>query len=176
MRDDSPLGTLAAHFALLSILAIGGISTILPEMHRQAVEVRHWMTDAQFADLFAIAQAAPGPNFLIVTLIGWQAAGLPGAVVATAATIVPSCTLTYIVARLWHRLRHMPWRSAVQAGLGAVTVGLVSAGAFVLTRAADHTLAHAAITCAAAGVATATRLSPLWILGGAAVLGFLGLV
>ena len=78
MRDESTLLTLAAQFALLSLFAVGGATSAIPEMHRQAVEVQHWMTDRQFSELFAMAQAAPGPNVVIVTLIGQQAGGVLG--------------------------------------------------------------------------------------------------
>ncbi|MBN8919935.1 MAG: chromate transporter, partial [Rhizobiales bacterium] len=65
---DTGLSTIAVHFALLSLLAFGGVNAVVPEMHRQAVEVAGWMTDRQFADMFAIAQLAPGPNMMIVAL------------------------------------------------------------------------------------------------------------
>ena len=79
MKDDGILLTLAGNFALLSLFAVGGANAAVPEMHRLAVDLHGWMTDKQFADLFAIAQLSPGPNVIIVTLIGYQAAGLAGA-------------------------------------------------------------------------------------------------
>ena len=95
------------------------------------------MTDRDFASLFAIAQAAPGPNFLVTTLVGWKAAGLAGALVATAAMCAPSCLLTFWVAKVWDRYRETEWRIAVGAGLAPVTVGFVFSSAFVVVRAAD---------------------------------------
>ena len=79
--DSSPVLTPAWTFGLLSLFAVG--TPIFPEMHRVAVDVRHWMTDRQFADAFAISQMSPGPNVLIVTLIGYSVAGVAGALVAT---------------------------------------------------------------------------------------------
>src|SRR5262249_49498737 len=79
------LAPLASHFLVLSVLAFGGANAVIPEIHRDAVEVSRWMTDQQFADLFAISQASPGPNILIVALVGYQVAGVAGALVATAA-------------------------------------------------------------------------------------------
>lgn len=165
----SEIGVLVRHFALLSLLAFGGGNTVLPEMHRQAVEVSGWLTDQQFADLFAIAQAAPGPNILIVTLIGWQVAGLAGALAATAAICTPACTLTFIVARLWDRFRDRPWRAIVQRGLAPVTVGIVAAGAWVVAETVDRSVVALVLTLATAGVALWTRINPLWVLllGGA---------
>ena len=99
MKELDTLIALGVQFAILSLFAIGGAMAVVPEMHRQAVDVSHWMTDRQFADLFAIGQAAPGPNIIVVTLIGYQAAGIPGALVATFAMCGPTCVITYYVSR-----------------------------------------------------------------------------
>ena len=64
---------LAAMFGTLSLLSIGGGNAVLPEMHMQAVVGKHWLTNSQFADVFSISQAAPGPSILIVTLVGYAA-------------------------------------------------------------------------------------------------------
>ena len=54
---------IAGQFSALSLLAFGGgINTVVPELHRQAVTLHHWMDDRTFADLFAIAQASPEPS------------------------------------------------------------------------------------------------------------------
>jgi chromate transporter len=170
------LGLLAVHFATLSLLAFGGANTIVPEIHRNAVEVRRWMGDQDFANLFAIAQAAPGPNAMITTLVGLKAAGIAGALVATIAFCLPAGLLVFVVVGVWDRIQDSPWRARIQAGLGPVTVGLVAASAFLLTRAADRGWGFAAITAATAAMAYFTRLNPLWALGAAAVLGGFGLV
>ena len=145
-------------------------------MHRQVVDVQHWMSDRQFADLFAIAQAAPGPNIIVVTLIGYQVAGIAGALTATAAICAPSCVITYLVSRTFDRFRDARWRSVVQAGLVPVSVGLFAAGTFVVARAADHNLVAVCITLATAAVTYFTRLNPLWLFAAAGVLGYLGLL
>ena len=172
---NGPYGALIAHFAVLSLLAVGGVPTVIPEMHRHAVDVAGWLSDTEFTNLFAIAQGAPGPNMTIVTLIGWHVTGLGGALVATAAFCLPCCVLTYFVFRLWNRWRDRPWRAAVQAGLSAVTIGIVAAGALVIAIAADTNLARFAITLATAALAWWTRLNPLWALGAAGVIGAVGL-
>ena len=171
-----PLSQLATHFLLLSLLAIGGINTILPDVHRYVVDVHHWLTDTEFANFFAIAQAAPGPNFMIITLIGWKVGGLGGAAIATAAICAAPCALTFVVSGLWRHFRGAPWQRAIQMGLAPLTVGLVLATAYVLTRASDHGLVGYAITAATALVVLKTRLHPLWLFGIAAGLGALGVV
>lgn len=177
MRDDGGiLLTLAANFALLSLFAIGGANAAVPEIHRLAVELQHWMTDRQFADLFAISQMAPGPNVIIVTLIGYQAAGIAGAAVATMAMCGPTCVLTFFVARIWDRFRTARWRVAIQAGLVPVSVGLIAASAWVLALAAGQSYFALAITAVTAVIGFFTRLNPLWLFAAAGTLGYAGLV
>jgi chromate transporter len=176
MKDEAILWTLAGHFALLSLFAIGGANAAMPEMHRLAVEVKGWMSDRQFADLFAIAQVAPGPNVIIVTLIGYQAAGIPGALVATAAMCGPTCVAAYYIGGVWDRFRQARWRIAIQAGLVPITIGLIAASAWVLALAADHNWIAAAITIATAIAGYFSRLNPLWLFGAAALVGLFGYV
>lgn len=170
------LAQLAWRFFLLGFVAIGGANAVVPEMHRYVVEVEHWMTDAEFAALFAIANAAPGPNVLIVTLVGWHVAGIAGALVTTAAMIGPTGVLVYGVFHVWNRMRNAPWRPAVQNGLSAVTVGLVAATAWILTLATAASLRLVAVTVATAAVSYLTKLNPLWCFAVAAALGAAGLL
>ena len=167
---------LALQFGLLSILSIGGANAVIPEIHLRAVEIEHWMTDADFAQLFALSQAAPGPNMLIVSLVGWKVAGVLGALVATLAMCGPSSVLTYAVAHVWERFRDAPLRIAIQRGLAPVTVGLILASGYILTRTADQTWAAYAVTATTVLLVLATRLHPLWILAAAAALGASGVV
>lgn len=176
MKGDDVVLALAWHFLLMSLLAVGGVYAVLPEIHRQVIETRHWMTEQQFADLFAIAQAAPGPNMLVATLIGWHVAGVAGALVTSAALCGPTCLLTYGVAHVWRRFKDAPWRIAIQAGLVPVAVGLVAASAYLITRAADHSVMAVLLTAITAGITYGTRINPLWALAGAAAIGLAGYV
>jgi chromate transporter len=171
---NSPLLTLAGYFALLSLFAVGGANAAIPEMHRVAVDVMHWMNDGQFADMFAISQMSPGPNVIIVTLIGYHVAGLAGAGVATLAMCGPTCVMAFLVARFWDRFKDARWRFAVQAGLVPVSLGLIAASAFVVARAADHNAVAGLITAATAAVAFATRINPLWLFAAGGLLGLSG--
>lgn len=63
-------------------LSIGGMLSVVPEMHRYVVDVRHWITPADFIQMFAVGQAAPGLNVVVAGLIGWKVVGMPGAFIA----------------------------------------------------------------------------------------------
>jgi chromate transporter len=170
------LAALALIFAQLSLLAFGGGNTILPEMQRQVTVVHAWMTPQDFASLYALAQAAPGPNMLVSTLIGWRVAGLSGALTATGALTAPSSLLTFFAARLWYRFREKPWRRIIQVGLMPVTAGLITAGAIVLVQTTSVNWQSGVLTAIATILFLATPLNPLWVLAGAAIAGVCGLL
>src|SRR5262249_57240106 len=110
-------------FALCSVIAVGGATSAVPEMHRQVVDIHHWVSDRTFTELFAIAQASPGPNVVFVTLLGHYVGDIPGALIAMFAMCAPSCTIAYAAARVVNRFKHAPWRTILQAGLLPVTLG-----------------------------------------------------
>jgi chromate transporter len=162
-------------FAPLSLLAVGGGNSILPDIHRQVVVVHGWMTESQFADSFTLAQAVPGPNLLIVSLVGWDVAGLPGALVALLATCGPSSVLAVVVARGLGTPRVAAWRQRLQVGLAPLTLGLMFATGLVLARSADHTPLAVGLTLLSALVLFRTRVHPLLLMGLGAALGLAGL-
>ncbi|WP_244829082.1 MULTISPECIES: chromate transporter [unclassified Caballeronia] len=167
--------SLAAIFSQLSLLAFGGGNTILPEMQRQVVQVHDWMTKADFSALFALAQAAPGPNMMVVTLIGWHVAGWPGVLVTSIAKFGPSSLVTIAALHAWERFRDRPWRRYVQLGLVPITAGLVAASALLIAEASDQTWMLVAITAVVAVVSYKTKLHPLWLLAGGALIGLTGI-
>jgi chromate transporter len=167
----STLLALALIFTELSLLAFGGGNTILPEMQRQVVAVHGWMTAQDFSALFALAQAAPGPNMMVVPLVGWHVAGWSGLLVSSIAKFGPSSLLTGIVLGLWKRFKDRPWRRTIQAGLVPMTVGLVVASAMLITQATSTQWLLVGITGVTAAAALLTKLHPLWLLGGGALAG-----
>jgi chromate transporter len=174
--NANPVVSLALTFGWMSLFAVGGGNSAIPEMHRVAVDVHHWMTDRQFADVFAISQLSPGPNVLIVTLIGYAVAGVAGGLVATLAMCVPTAVLAYYVSHLLRRSSHARWPAIVQAALVPLSIGLMAASGLVLALASDRTWVAALITAVVAAVAFATRLNPLWLLLAGGLLGFAGVI
>jgi chromate transporter len=168
--------SLLSIFALCSVIAVGGATSAVPEMHREAVDVHHWITDRGFTELFAIAQTSPGPNVVFVTLLGHYVAGVPGALIAMFGMCAPSCTIAYLAARVVDRFRHAPWRIILQAGLVPVTIGLIASSALIVARAADHDIRTLLITAASFALCYWTRVTPLVALALAAALGLSGVV
>jgi len=167
------LVVLFLYFLLLSLLSVGGVNTVIPEMQRIVVETERWISAAEFTQLFALSQAAPGPNVLITSLVGFKVAGILGAVVALGGFCFPAGALAYWIGAMWDRFRTAPWRILIQRALLPVTVGLVFAGGYVLATPDGLDWRNAVIAAVSATVLVATRLNPLWILTGGAIAGYL---
>jgi chromate transporter len=177
MSRPSTLIALTAHLALLSSISFGGFPTVLPDVRSFVVVTHGWMTDQEFANFFAMAQAIPGPNMiLMMSFVGWKVGGIPGAVASALATFGPPCAMYFIAYRLWGRFRDAPWQRIVRSGLVPVTIGLVFASGTVMARAADPDWQAVAMTIAAAVLMLGTGFNPLWILLAGAAFGGLGLL
>jgi chromate transporter len=177
MTDFSASVALTAHLALLSLISFGGFPTVLPDVRNFVVGAHGWMTDQDFANIFAVAQSIPGPNMiLMMSFVGWKVWGFPGAVASAIATFGPPCTIYFAAYRLWDRFRDAPWQRIVRLGLVPVVMGLVIASGTVMAHTADATWQAGAVTLAAAGIVLTTRLNPMWMLLVGATLGGLGLL
>jgi len=173
-RPDVP--ALFLHFLMLSAMAVGGTQTVMPDMYRYVVDVQHWITSKQFADAYALAQAAPGPNVMYVTLIGWQVAGWSGAIATTLALVIPSTAFTLLFTRLTARNPGAPFGRALRRGLAPVAIGLTLASAWVLVRSVNHDWHGYLITLLTVAIVLRTRTNPLWLIAAGATAGMAGLV
>lgn len=161
---------ICATFGAASLLSVGGGNAVVPQLQRETVLEHHWLTAAQFADSFAIAQVAPGPSSLLVTLLGYRAAGLGGALLATAAMVLPAAALVWAVTRLWLRSGHARWHAALERGIAPVAVGLVAASGVIIATSVDHAAPQWALSAVAAVVLSLTKVNPIYVvLGGGAV-------
>jgi chromate transporter len=174
--NENPLFTLAWTFGVLSLFAVGGALSALPEMHRIAVDINHWMSDQQFADMVAIAQLSPGPNVLVVTLIGFHVAGVLGALVATLAMCGPTAVVAYVVSSTMERSSASPWPAMIQAALVPISIGLMAASAMILGFSAGHSWIAGLVVIATALVTLSSRVNPLWMLALGGILGFAGVI
>jgi len=182
----SDLGTLAQvlwQFLSLSLFSLGGGNTLLAEYHHLAVAQFCWLTNTQFADLYALAEAAPGPSSMLVGLLGLGAGWREGpfwallcAYGAEAAILLPSTLLMVMACLSWKRLEHSPWRVAFERGLGPVTLGILFAVGLKILRTADTNWAGVVVSILVCVLMLRTRISPLWFMAVAGVLGGLGVI
>jgi chromate transporter len=176
VMDWTQLGGLFLYFLMLSFLAIGGNASVLPEMHRYVVEVHGYMTSAQFAEMYTLAQVAPGPNIMYIPLVGWHIAGWLAAAVMMVATLLPSATLTLAIAHLYVRHPKAAFGIAIRRGLTPITIGLVFASGWILLPAVSQDWRGYALAALTVAVVMRTSLNPLWVLAAGAAAGMAGLV
>ncbi|MEW6480984.1 MAG: chromate transporter [Pseudomonadota bacterium] len=187
--------SLFAHFASLSLLAVGGAITTAPDMHRYLVGEQGWLSNEQFSASIALSQAAPGPNVLFVALLGWNvglnaaggpAAGLTawwmalmGVLVSMSATLLPSSVLTYAATRWAHRNRELRSVRAFKAGMAPIVIALLVATGWLLSAAHDQPARDWPLwllTAASVLLVWKTRLHLLWLIAAGGCLGAAGLV
>jgi len=177
MNDHSSGVALTEHLALVSSISFGGFPTVLPDVRNFVVVTHGWMTDQEFTSYFALAQAVPGPNMiLMMSFVGWKVWGVPGAILSALAIFGPPCVMYFIAYRLWDRFRAAPWQPIVRSGLVPVTVGLIIASGVVMALAADANWRAAAVTVAATVLMLTRKLDPILMLVAGGALGGLGLL
>ena len=164
---------MAAHFMLLSLFAVGGgVKILIPQMHTEFVQQTHWLSERSFTELLAVAQAAPGPNFLLVPLIGFRIASWLGAVVALFAFLVLTVTISFIAGRLLHRHSNA-WLVNFRQAFKPITGGLWIASGLVVAATIDHALMPLAMTGIVTVIALIVDISPIWWCVAAGVVGYL---
>jgi chromate transporter len=178
MNSDMEISSsIFLHFALLSMMAIGGgVLALAPDMLRFVVDTHHWMDAKTFVECFTLAQIAPGPNFLFATLVGMQAAGLAGAIAATAALVIPPAGLAILLLHYGSKLDWGPRGRAVPKALLPLSIGMVGATAWSLGSMTIHSAAQGGLFLVALGILLRTRMNPLWLIAAGAAAGMAGWV
>ncbi len=178
--DAAGLLGLFSHFLVLSLLAVGGAITTVPDMHRYIVTDQHWLTDAQFTASIAIAQAAPGPNVLFVAVLGWNVAGPLGTLATMAGILLPSTVLSLWATRWGTQRRETRGVRAFTAGLTPLTIGLLVSTGWVLAepflRSAAHRWGALALIATTVLLMMRTRISVMWLVALGTTVGALGWV
>ncbi|WP_436105536.1 chromate transporter [Massilia sp. LjRoot122] len=177
---------LLVHFLMLSLMQFGGAISVTADMQRYLVEDKGWLSQSQFSDSIALAQAAPGPNVLFVALMGWNlgmntgslGAAFAGMALTMLGILLPSSLLNYQVAQWGHRNRELRAVRAFRLGMAPVVIGMLLATSWLLAGAGTEPSGWplwllAALSCL---IVWRTRLHLLWVLGAGALLGALGFV
>ncbi len=116
-------------------LSYGGGFVIIPLMQADAVDRYHWMTSGQFLNAVALGQITPGPVVQTVAVVGYAAAGLTGALLASAVAFLPSFVFVLLGARHFDRLRANASARAFLDGAGPAAIGAIAGSAISLARA-----------------------------------------
>ena len=172
----SILLSLFLKLSAFSLVAFGGVNALLPVLFNLAVHQEHWIDVQTFSDYFAIAQAAPGPNFMTVTLIGWHVYGVLGALLATLAIAWPSSIMIYFLERFIMRMKNPLNKKTIQYAAAALAIGLVLSSAFEIALQINHSTAAYILTIGAIAITLLTRWHPLYLIAIGGALGILGFI
>lgn len=167
--------TLFVQFLSLSLMAIGGAITLVPDMHRRLVDDLGLLSDTDFTSAIALAQASPGPNVLFVSLMGWYGGGLGGALASMLGIMLPSTAVAMAFSRWVATRRERIGVRAFQTGMAPVTVGLILATGWLLLPGVEHPRALL-LSATVAVLVWRTRVKLIWLVGAGALLGALGWV
>jgi chromate transporter len=178
-KDPKMISTLLSlflKFSLFSVFAFGGINALLPVLYDLSVNQEHWINGQTFSDYFAIAQAAPGPNLMTVTLIGWNVGGVIGALIATLAISWPSSIMIYFLQRSILNMQNKQRQQMIQYAAGALAVGLVLAAAWQIAHQINQSLAAYLLTAGTIAITFFTRWHPLYLIAIGGLLGVFGFI
>ncbi|NDY84414.1 chromate transporter [Orrella sp. NBD-18] len=159
----SALIHLALVFSMLSLLAVGGGTAVLPEMQTVLAQ-RYSIDHTTFVHIYSIGQLAPGPNMMMVLVFGFQIAGLLGALVVLLSFFIPSSLLCLFVGRLWTRIGEGPMRRAVQNALEPISIGLMCSGVFAVAKSAIAGPVSISLAVITFTIILLTRINPVYII------------
>ena len=173
-------------FFQIGLFSVGGGYAAMPLIEHQVVDLHPWLTMTQFADIMTIAEMTPGPIAInAATFVGIRVAGLPGAVIATAGCVLPSCVIVMTLAYVYYRFRGLSTVQGILAGLRpAVVASIASAGLSLIilsfygqrTLPADlGSVSPAAVLtfCVALAVLRKWKVNPIYVMAGAGAAGVL---
>jgi chromate transporter len=171
--STADVAALFLHFLSLSVFATGGAMALASDMHRYVVEEHGYITHLQFVNSIALAQASPGPNIMFVTVMGWQIAGVQGAIATTLGLSLPALVFPFIVSRLGRRKQFERTLKSLQGGLGPVALGLMASTSFLLVRQAPGAWQGAAMIGVTVVLLALTRVRPVLLIFAAGAVGAL---
>lgn len=156
---------------LISLFAFGGGQAALPLIERIAVGETGWLSAQDFATAVAFGYVTPGPVLITMTFLGYRAAGVAGACVATLGIFLMPWALAAAAAQQLQRCMRQPWLQRFGRGAAPAVVGLLVVTALSLGRHAFSSAVHVGIAGIALALAMWTKLPPMVILLGGAVVG-----
>ena len=176
ISKDEDLLAMFWQFTLLSLLAVGGLNSVIPDIQRYVVEDSGWLTARHFGEVYALSQATPGPNVMVVTMLGALVAGWSGALVVTIALFLPGTVMTSIMIHLNTRNPDTIFAAAMRRGLAPVTIGLTMSTAWVMLSTLSADWRGVVMAFVTALVVLRTRMNPLWLMGAGALVGMLDIL
>ncbi len=124
-------------FFKIGAFSFGGGYGMIPVVQREIVDKRKWIDETEFMDAMAVAQGAPGPMAVNVSIyVGFKVHGISGAIVAFLGSVMPSFFIMIFVAKFFDAYRNNPYIDRAFNGVRPAVVGLILAAVYSLTKTA----------------------------------------
>ncbi|MSQ51650.1 MAG: chromate transporter [Betaproteobacteria bacterium] len=175
MQQDN-IWEMALNYMLLAAISVGGLGSVIPEIQRYVVEQNGWFTARQFGEIFALSQVIPGPNVLIVTMLGWLVSSWQGAIVVTIALFTPGSIISALFIRAGANNPDSRGAQSVRKGLAPVVIGLSMSTAWIMFTTISEDWRGVVLMLLTVVLVLRTKINPLWLIGAGAGLGMLGVV
>ncbi len=174
-------------FIQIGLFSIGGGYAAMPLIQHQVIDIHHWLTMQEFADIITISQMTPGPIAInSATFVGIQIAGIPGALVATFGCVLPSSIIVMTLAFIYYKFKGLDAVQSVLKGLRPAVIAMIASAALSLTALAfcgedrfteNINYANAVIFIICLIVLRKWKLNPMFVMAGAGILGlFAGII
>jgi chromate transporter len=167
------LGRLFLSFLKIGSLVFGSGYVLLAFLRAEFVDHLHWLTEKQLIDSVAVGQFTPGPVFTTATFIGYLLGGLPGAFLATLGVFLPGFVFVAISGPLIPRIRHSPAAASVLDGIVAGSLALIVVVAFQLGKASLTDWLTISILVVSGIAIFRFKINSVWLILGAAVVGWI---
>ncbi|MCX7732428.1 MAG: chromate efflux transporter [candidate division WOR-3 bacterium] len=167
-------GELALVFFKMGTVIFGGGFAAIPFLQHEVVELRGWLTTREFIDAVALGQMTPGPVALMATFIGYRVLGIPGALIATLGTFLPSALMLFGLIKGYDKIRNNPLVRSFLAGVLPAVVGMLFASTVFIARSSFTGLIS--VITALLTLLLLLRFSvlqPVWLIIGGALLGLI---
>src|SRR5262249_20664077 len=165
------LGGLLWFFTKAGAFVFGSGLAVVPFLYGGVVQERHWLTEQQFVDAVAVAMITPGPVVITVAFIGFLIRGVSGMTVAALAVFLPVYLIVVVAAPSFRRQHDRPAIKQFVGGVTAAATGAIAGAAVLLARRALVDPWTIGIAVSTAIIMWRWRVSELWLIAAAGVLG-----
>ena len=173
LRPTYSLRQLAAYALSLGAVGFGGPVALVGYMHRDLVERRKWISEAEYKEGLSLAQIMPGPLAAQVAIyLGYVHYGVTGATMVGVAFVLPSFLMVLAIGWAYVNYGGLEWMAAVFYGVGAAVIGIIGHSAHKLTRktiGVDRLLWGIYLASAIVTITTETEMIAMFLGAGAIV-------
>lgn len=164
-------------FFKIGAFTLGGGYAMLPIIQKEVVEKKKWIDETEFLNMVAVSQSAPGPLAVnISAFVGQKVNGIGGLIVSTLGSVLPSFIIIILVASVFLGIENNPIVERVFQGIRPAVVALIAVPVISMGKTANVNKRNFIIPLLAAVLVAIFKITPVYVILGAAVIGIIDVV